>query len=178
MAPAKDGLRYSHGGVYGSVAGRALGDAGPVINDVLVAVSRLALLTLEVEVLAELQGDTAPALESVVAQRAVLHARALVQEVAAGHAATGSGWLQAAAQALLMAAPIVHGAGAVFAGCRTNCQKERIGSATFVCLFNCLLEHSTNCSTVHPHIRSLAHSRIRSLAKSHICSFAVCTIVY
>lgn len=106
-------------GVDGDVAGGTLGDAGVVVDDVLVALGALATLLLPlapvIEVLAEGEGDAAPALEGVVAVGAALHAAALVPQTPAGHAVSSRLGLQAAAEALLVAALLVPGAGAVFA---------------------------------------------------------------
>lgn len=93
---------------------------------VLVAVWALAALLLPlapvVEILAEGEGDAAPALVGEVVFRAALHAVTLMLEAAAGHAVSGRARLQAAAQALVVAALVVLGAGPVFALNRTHCR--------------------------------------------------------
>lgn len=95
------------------------------MDDVLVAVGALAALLLPpapvVQLLAEGEGDAAPALEGVVVAGAALHAVALVAEAAARHAVAGRAGLGAAAQALLVAALVVPGAGSVFALDGTHC---------------------------------------------------------
>lgn len=84
---------HLRGGVDGGVAGGTLGDAGTVVDDVLVAVGALAVLFLSlafvVEILAEAEGDAAPALVGEVVCRAAVHTVVPVLEAAAGHAVTG-----------------------------------------------------------------------------------------
>ncbi len=84
---------HLRGGVDGRVAGGTLRDAGTVVDDVLLAVEALAALLLPlasvVEVLAEGEGDAAPALVGEVVFGAAFHTFALVLEAAAGHAVTG-----------------------------------------------------------------------------------------
>lgn len=117
----KPGVRsvHSRGRVDGGVAGGTLRDAGAVVEDVGVAVGALAALLLPhtpgVQLLAKCKGDAAPALVGVVVVGATLHTGALVLEAATGHAVGGRVGLQAAAQALVVAALVVSGAGAVFA---------------------------------------------------------------
>jgi len=116
---------HLRGGVDGREAGGTLGDAGTVVEDVLVAVGVLAELLLSlafvVEILAEGEGDAPPALEGEVVFGAALHAVVPVLEAAAGHAVTGRVGLQAAAQALVVAALVVFGAGAMFTLNTTHC---------------------------------------------------------
>ena len=97
------------------------------MDDVLVAVAALALPALIVELLAEGEGDTPPAPVGVVSRGTLLHARAPVLEVAAGHARAGRVGLQAASQALVVAALVVQGAGAVLAGGRARSEERRVG---------------------------------------------------
>lgn len=88
------------------------------MDDVLVALGVLALLlplAFVVQLLAESEGDAAPAFVGEEALGARLHAGPLVLEASAGHAAAGRAGLQAAAEALLVAALVVLGAGSVFA---------------------------------------------------------------
>lgn len=84
---------HLRGGVDGRVAGGTLRDAGTVVDDVLVAVGALAVLLFPLasvmELLAEGEGDAAPALESVMVFGAALHTGALGLKAAAGHAVTG-----------------------------------------------------------------------------------------
>lgn len=84
---------HLRGGVDGGVAGGTLVDAGPVVDDVLVAVGALAALLLAlasvVEILAEAEGDAAPAPVSEVVFGAAFHTLVLVLEAAAGHAVIG-----------------------------------------------------------------------------------------
>lgn len=81
---------HLRGGVDGGVARGTLGDAGSVVDDILVTVGALALLFISlafvVELLAEREGDATPALEDVVVVGAALHTGALVLQVAASHA--------------------------------------------------------------------------------------------
>lgn len=117
-------------GVDGGVAGGALGDAGTVVDDVLLAVGALVALLLPpapvVKILAEGGGDAAPALVGEVVLGAALHAVALVAEAPARHAVAGQVWLGAAAQALVVAALVVPGAGSVFALDRTHCGQSGV----------------------------------------------------
>lgn len=109
---------HLRGGVDGGVARGALGDAGTVVDDVLVALAVLALLlplAFVVQVLAEREGDAAPARVGEEVFGTLLHAGSLVLEAPAGHAVAGRAGLQAAAQAQLVAALVVPGAGSVFA---------------------------------------------------------------
>lgn len=88
---------HLRGGVDGRVAGGTLWDAGTVVDDVLVAVGALAALLLPlllplasvVEILAEGEGDAAPALVGEKVFGAALHTVLLVLEAAAGHAVIG-----------------------------------------------------------------------------------------
>lgn len=109
---------HLRGGVDSRVAGGTLRDAGTVVDDILVAVGALAALLLPlasvVEILAEGEGDASPALVGEVVFGAALHAVVLMLEAAAGHAVTGRVGLQAAAEALVVAALIVLGAGSMF----------------------------------------------------------------
>lgn len=84
------------------------------MDDVLVAVT-FALLALVVEILAEAEVDTPPALEGVVSRWASVDAGVIVHVVAAGHAFAGGVRLQASAQTLLVTALVVSGAGTVLA---------------------------------------------------------------
>lgn len=67
------------------------------MDDVLVTVRVLAALlfpfALVVELLAEGEGDAAPALEGVVVLRTALHTGALVLEAATRHTVSGRVWL-------------------------------------------------------------------------------------
>lgn len=88
------------------------------MDDVLVALGVLALLlplAFVVQVLAEGQGDAAPAFVGEEVFGTLLHAGPLVLEASAGHALAGRAGLQAAAEALLVAALVVPGAGPMFA---------------------------------------------------------------
>ena len=116
---------HLRGGVDGGVAGGTLRDAGSVVDDVLVAVGGLVVLASVVEILAEGEGDAAPALVGEVVVGAALHAGALVLEAAAGHAVRGRVGLQAAAQALVVAALVVLGAGSMFTLNGAHCSRER-----------------------------------------------------
>lgn len=93
-------------------------DAGTVVDDVLVAVGALAVFLLPlasvVEILAEGEGDAAPTLVGEVVFGAALYTVVPVLEATAGHAVTGRVGLQAAAQALVVAALVVLGAGSMF----------------------------------------------------------------
>lgn len=84
---------HLRGGVDGSVAGGTLRDAGTVVDDVLVAVGALVALLLPfasvVKILAEGEGDTAPALVGEVVLGTALNTVAFVLEPTAGHAVTG-----------------------------------------------------------------------------------------
>ena len=115
-------------GVDGGVARGTLRDAGTVVDDVLVAVGALAALLLPlafvVEILAEGERDAAPALEGEVVGGAALHTGVFVLEAAAGHAVTGRVGLRAAAQALVVAALVVLGAGSMFTMNRAHCKWE------------------------------------------------------
>lgn len=62
------------------------------------------VLALVVQLLAEAEGDAAPALEAVVAGGAAVHAPPVQVEVAAGHALAGVVGLRAVAEALAVAA--------------------------------------------------------------------------
>lgn len=88
------------------------------MDDVVVAVSDLVLLLFlpapVVQILAEGDGNAAPALVDEVVVWAAVHADAFVLEASARHAVTGRVGLGAAAQALLVAALVVF-AGSVFA---------------------------------------------------------------
>lgn len=109
---------HLRGGVDGGVARGALRDAGTVVDDVLVALAVPALLlplAFVVQVLAEREGDAAPARVGEEVSGTLLHAGPRVLEAPAGHAVAGRAGLQAAAQALLVAALVVLGAGSVFA---------------------------------------------------------------
>lgn len=120
---------YLRGGFDGGVAGGTLRDAGPVVDDVLVAVGVLAALLLPfasvVQILAEGEGDAAPALVGEVVVGAAFDAVAVVLEAAARHAVTGRVGLRAATKALVVAALVVPGAGAVFTLDRTHCRREK-----------------------------------------------------
>lgn len=123
------GRFHLRGGVDDGVAGGTLGDAGTVVDDVLLAVGALVALLLSpapvVEVLAEGEGDAAPALVGEVVLGTALHAVAVVAEASARHAVAGRVRLGAAAQALVVAALVVLGAGSVFALDGTHCgQRE------------------------------------------------------
>lgn len=113
---------HSRGGVHG-VSRWTLRDALPVVNDVLVA-ALLRVLALVVQLLAELEGDAAPALEAVEALGAGGDTPALVEEVPARHALAGVVGLRAAAQTLLMAAEEVLRAGSVLTRRRANCREK------------------------------------------------------
>lgn len=97
------------------------------MDDVLVALAALALflpLAFAVQVLAEGEGDAAPAFVGEEVFGTLLHAGAFVLEASAGHAVAGRAGLQAAAEALLVAALVVPGAGSMFALDRTHCRAE------------------------------------------------------
>lgn len=116
-------------GAGGGVAGGTLGDAGTVVDDVLLAVGVLAALLLSpapvVKILAEGEGDAAPALVGEIVVGTALHAAAVVAEASARHAVAGRVRLGAAAQALVVAALVVLGAGSMFALDGTHCgQRE------------------------------------------------------
>lgn len=117
---------HLRGGVDGSVARGTLRDAGTIVDDVLMAVGALVAFLLPlasvVKILAEGEGDAAPALVGEVVLRTALNTVAFVLEPAAGHAVTGRVWLQAAAKALIMAALVVLGAGSIFALNRAHCR--------------------------------------------------------
>lgn len=120
---------HLRGGVDGGVSGGTLWDAGTVVDDVLLAVGVLAALLLPpahvMKILAEGKGDAAPALVGEVVLGTALHAVAVVAEASARHAVAGRVRLGAAAQALVVAALVVLGAGSVFALDRTHCgQRE------------------------------------------------------
>lgn len=88
------------------------------MDDVLVALGVLALflpLAFVVQVLAEGEGDAAPAFVGEEVFGTLLHAGPFVPEAPTGHAVVGRAGLQAAAEALLVAALVVLGAGLVFA---------------------------------------------------------------
>lgn len=109
---------HLRGGVDGGVARGALRDAGTVVDDVLVALAVPALLlplAFVVQVLAEREGDAAPARVGEEVPGTLLHAGPRVLEAPAGHAVAGRAGLQAAAEALLVAALVVLGAGSLFA---------------------------------------------------------------
>lgn len=116
---------HLRGWVDGRVAGGTLGDAGTIVDDVLVAVGDPAVLLLPLasvmELLAVGEGDAAPALEGVVVFRAALHTGSLVLEATAGHAVTGWVGLLATTQALVMTALVILGTGPVFTLNRTHC---------------------------------------------------------
>lgn len=120
---------HLRGGVDGRVARGTLGDAGAVVDDVFAAVRALAALLLPlacvVQILTEFEWDTAPALVGEVVFWAALHAGTFVLEAAAGHTVTGWVGLQAAAQALAVAALVVFGAGPMFALNRTHWGLEK-----------------------------------------------------
>lgn len=120
---------HLRGGVDGGVARGTLGDAGTVVDDVLEAVGVLALLLVSlapvVQLLAEGEGDAAPALEHVMVFGTALHTGALVLQAATGHAVTGRVGLLTAAQALVVAALVVLGAGPVFTVDWAYCGRER-----------------------------------------------------
>lgn len=100
------------------------------MDDVLGALAVLALLlplALVVQVLAEREGDAAPAFEGEEVFGTLLHAGPFVLEASAGHAVAGRARLQAAAQALLVAALVVLGAGSMFALDRAHCRTEGTG---------------------------------------------------
>ena len=84
---------HLRGGVDGRVARGTLGDAGTVVDHVLMAVGALAALLLPLasvmEILAEGERDTAPTLVGEVVFGAAIHTVALVLEAAAGHTVTG-----------------------------------------------------------------------------------------
>lgn len=84
---------HLRGGVDGRVARGTLGDAGTIVDDVLVAVIALAVLLLSlafvVKILAEGDGDTAPAFVDEVVFRAALHTVAIMMEATAGHTVGG-----------------------------------------------------------------------------------------
>lgn len=104
--------------VDGGVARGALGDAGAVVDDVLVALSVLALflpLAFVVQVLAEWERDAAPAFVGEEVFGTLLHAGPFVLEASTGNAVAGWARLKAAAQALLVAALVILGAGLIFA---------------------------------------------------------------
>lgn len=97
------------------------------MDDVLRALGVLALLlplAFVVQVLAEREGDAAPAFVGEEVFGTLLHAGPFVLEASAGHAAAGRAGLQAAAKALLVAALVVLGAGPMFALDRAHCRTE------------------------------------------------------
>lgn len=112
---------HLRGGVADRVARGTLRDAGTVVDDVFVAVRALFLLAPVVQILAEGEGDAAPAFVGEVVFWAALHTAVLVQEATAGHAVPGRIGPQAAAQTLVVAAVVVLGAGSVCAVNRTHC---------------------------------------------------------
>lgn len=85
------------------------------------AVTALSILALVVEVLAEGERDAAPALEDVVSLGTAVHTGVLVLEVLAGHTAAGVACLQAASQALVVAAVAMLGTGPMLTGGGTHC---------------------------------------------------------
>lgn len=124
---------HLHGGVDGGVAGGTLGDAGTVVDDVLLAVGVLVALLFSsapvVKILAEGKGDAAPALVGEIVLGTALHTVAVVAEASARHAVAGRVWPGAAAQALVVAALVVLGAGSVFALDRTHCGQREEGKS-------------------------------------------------
>lgn len=83
------------------------------MDDVLVALGVLALflpLAFVVQLLAEGEGDAAPAFVGEEVFGTLLHAGAFVLEASTGYTVAGRAGLQAAAQALLVAALVVLGA--------------------------------------------------------------------
>lgn len=126
---------HLRGGVDGGVARGTLRDAGTVVDDVLLAVGAfvalLLSLALVVKILAEGERDAAPALVGEVVFGTALDAGALVLEPATGHTMAGRVRLEAAAQALVVAALVILGAGPVFALSRTHCrhreEHEKLG---------------------------------------------------
>lgn len=117
---------HLRGGVDGRVARGTLRDAGTIVDDILLAVGALGALLLPfasvVEILAEREGDAAPALVGEVVLGTALHTVALVLEAAAGHTVTGQVGLQAATKALIVAALVVLGAGLMFTLNRAHCR--------------------------------------------------------
>lgn len=107
-------MGYLRSGVYSGVPRRALWDAGTIMDDVFVAVT-FAMLALVVELLAKAEVDAAPALIGVETRWALFNADVIVHVVAAGHAFARRVGLQAAAQALVVAALVVFSAGTVLA---------------------------------------------------------------
>lgn len=99
------------------------------MDDVLVALGALGALLLPpaaaVQLLAEVEGDAAPALVDEELLGALLHAPPLVLEPAARHAVAGGVGLEAAPQALLVAALAGIGARPVLAVNRTHCRRSR-----------------------------------------------------
>lgn len=95
-----------------------------VVDDV--AAGLAGVLALVVQLLAEAEGDTAPALEAVVPGGTGVHAAPVQVEVAAGHALAGVVGLRAVPQALAVAALPVRGAALGLAGRGTDCQGKQV----------------------------------------------------
>lgn len=99
------------------------------MDDVLVTLGALGALLLPpasvVQLLAEVRGDAAPALVDDKLLGALLHAPPLVLEPPAGHAVAGGVGLEAAPQALIVAALPAVGARPVFALNRAHCRRNR-----------------------------------------------------
>ena len=101
----------------------ALVDTLVVVDDVA---ARLAgALALVVQLLAEAEGDAAPALEAVVPGWARLHARPVQVEVAARHAALRVVGLRAVPEALTVTALPVRRTALGLAGGWANCRARR-----------------------------------------------------
>lgn len=83
------------------------------------------VFALVVQLLAEAEGDAAPALEAIVPGRARVHAFAFQVEVAASHALLGVVGLRAVPETLAVTALTVRRAALGLAGRRTNCGEKR-----------------------------------------------------
>lgn len=111
--------RYSLAGVHDVPRG-ALVHALVVVDDM--AARLPGVLALVVQLLAEGEGDAAPALEAVVPGGTGVHTPPVQVEVAAGHALVGVVGLRAVPQALAVAALPVRCAALGLAGRGTDCE--------------------------------------------------------
>lgn len=153
-------------GVGGGIAGGALWDAGTIVDHVLLAVRVLVQLLLSpapvVKILAEGKGDAAPALVGVIVLGTAIHAVAVVAEASARHAMAGRVRPGATAQALVVAALVVFGAGSVFALDRAHCG-QRDGKFRGVRSLN-----SSLASEFQFHFPRLPTTFLHNLSKSDI----------